>query len=448
MQEVRLRKTGWSSTIPAADACGPLRSVLCRSVSLLVCAWLLCAPVSAVALSRGIDLDPVTLPGMIEHVVRPGDCFAAILAANRVPTDEITRWHQAARPQFDLGHLDPGRTLRLLFDALGRLRALRYTVDADRTLVVERGTGDRLVPRMVELPVTVRTVGVRATVRSSFFAAARQAGLPDAIISQMVDLLSWEVSFKSDVHRGDRFRVLYEQRIGVDGRPRKPGRILAVDYRGRTESVAAYLYGSENGEPLYADDNGHLLNGAPLRYPLEFTRISSAFSQSRFHPILQLNRPHLGVDFAAPAGTPVRSIGPGTVQWAGVKGGFGNHVEIDHGKEFVSTYSHLQGIANGLTPGARVARGQLLGWVGQTGLATGAHLHFAIFAHGEYVDPLTIKHPPQLAAVESQPFAQLRTAMWSRLEALSQTPSAPSAPETGPTSLAQANGVGPITLTF
>jgi murein DD-endopeptidase MepM/ murein hydrolase activator NlpD len=227
--------------------------------------------------------------------------------------------------------------------------------------------------------------------------------------------------------------------------------VLAVEYDGRSDSAAAYLYEGEgaNAEATYVDAEGHPLDGAPLRFPLEFTRITSAFSDARLHPILHVNRPHLGVDFAAPVGTPVRAIGPGAVQFSGVQGGFGNHVELDHGDGFVSAYSHLQRIAPGLAPGAAVKRGQLVGWVGQTGLASGPHLHFAIFQDGEYLDPLAIRYPPQLGAVDEAAFARLRRTMSARLHALPQSsPAAPTAPDIGLPPLAQMASVGPITLTF
>jgi murein DD-endopeptidase MepM/ murein hydrolase activator NlpD len=167
------------------------------------------------------------------------------------------------------------------------------------------------------------------------------------------------------------------------------------------------------------------------------------------HPILHRNRPHLGVDLAAPSGTPVRAIGSGSVRFSGTQNGFGNHIEIDHGGGFVSAYSHLQGVAPEIGAGQPVSRGQLIGWVGQTGLATGPHLHFAIFEHGQYVDPLTIKYPPQLDAIDTIASAGWRRQLSARLHTLPQnSPLTPTAPEMGLPALAQASGVGPITLTF
>ncbi|MGH7788709.1 MAG: LysM peptidoglycan-binding domain-containing M23 family metallopeptidase [Candidatus Binatia bacterium] len=415
---------------------------------MLASALVLLLPLTAAALTRPSGADRATAARTVDHTVKPGECFAGILGTYGVGVDDIGRWARAARPKADFDVLSPGHTLRLSFDHAGQVRALRYDVDDEQRVSIERVAGDRLAARSEPLPVAVHEVGVRAVIKTTFYHAARQAGIPDPIISQMVDLLSWELTFKSDVHRGDRFRVVYETRTALDGRPLRPGRILAVDYAGRTESLAAYLYEGPDGS-TYVDDEGHRLDGAPLRYPLEFTRITSAFSQARFHPILRRTRPHRGVDFAAPSGTPVRAIGPGVVHSAGVKSGFGNHVELDHGREFVSAYSHLKGIAPGVRAGTRVQRGQLIGWVGQTGLATGPHLHFAIFERGEYVDPLTIKHPPQLAVVDRRVFKRLRHEMLAQLDSIAPGgPATASAPEIGLSPLAQADRVGPILLTF
>lgn len=448
MLDERLRKRGWLRAIPPADPCNTYLNVGCRSVLVLIAVSSVLAPSVAVAVSRAA-LDPVRPPAAtIVHTVQRGDSFAALLAMQGVARDAIARWRQAARPHADLGRLQPGRTLQLEHDGTGVLRAVRYDLDGERVLSIERRRDGRLVAQTQPVAAIVHAVAVHAVIERTFYQAARRAAIPDAIVSQLVDVLSWTLRFESDVHRGDRVRVLYEERTTPNGRPLKPGRVIAVEYRGRTVQLAAYLYGEENGEPVYVDGGGHRLNRTPLRYPLEFSRITSTFTQSRFHPMLLQNRPHLGVDFAAPAGTPVRAIAAGTVTWSAVKGGFGNHVEIDHGGELVSAYSHLQAIDAAVQVHRRVARGQLLGWVGQTGLATGPHLHFAVFDRGEYVDPLAMQWPRPLVEVDPAAFTRLRAALSARLRGdLAAVAAAPSAPEVG-LPLAKRATAGPIRLTF
>jgi len=423
--------------------------VLRRWTCIVFGALVLLAPVRGAALPRVSAADRAGLGRSVAHVIAPGDAFAALLAREGVPSDEIMRWHRAARALVDLARLTPGRALRLAFDGRGRLATLRYDLGGEERLAVERADTGALRARRESQPVRVRAVGARGVVGRSFPDAAMRAGIPDAITSQLVDLLSWRLDFKADLHRGDRFHVLWEQRTTLDGGLLKPGRVLAVEYVGRADSASAYWFApGDDGEGTYLDEAGRQLDGAPLRFPLEFTRISSAFSDARFHPILLRNRPHHGVDFAAPVGTPVRAIGPAVVRFAGVKAAFGNYVELDHGDDFISAYAHLQRIAPGVKTGARIARGALLGAVGQTGLATGPHLHFAIFAQGEYVDPLTIRYPPRFAAVDAEGFARVRRQMQARLNAIPRgSPVTPTAPERGPSPLALA-GRGPITLTF
>jgi murein DD-endopeptidase MepM/ murein hydrolase activator NlpD len=405
-------------------------------------------PVHAPALTR---LPSVARPAPARQVVLPiarGDTLEALLGRDGIARGEAARWQRAARPLADLHRLVGGRQLQLERAADGSLLTLRYELDGEERVVVEADARGRLTARREPLPVRVRTIGTRATVGRSIKDAALRAGIPEPVISQLVDLLGSRLDFKEDVHRGDRFGVLWEQRATPDGRLLRPGRIVAVEYEGRSESVAAYLFG-DGDEPTYVDAEGYPLGGAPLRYPLEFSHITSAFSDARMHPILHRDRPHLGIDLAAPSGTPVRAIGSGTVQFSGVQSGFGNHLEIDHGGGFVSAYSHLERFAPEIGAGRPVRRGQLIGWVGQTGLATGPHLHFAIFDDGQYVDPLTIKYPPQLGAIDATASAGLRRQLSARLRTLPQnSPLAPTAPEMGLPALAQASGVGPITLTF
>ncbi|HSQ01393.1 MAG TPA: peptidoglycan DD-metalloendopeptidase family protein [Candidatus Dormibacteraeota bacterium] len=424
------------------------RGAVLRWLLIVTSVLLVGAPVHAPALSR---MATVASPLVARHVVLQaalGDDIDALLRGQGIARDEVTRWRRAARPLADLRRLESGRTLQLDLDDAGRLLALRYELEGEERLTVDVDPRGRLAARREPLPVRVRTIGARGTVGGSIKDAALRAGIPEPVISQLVDLLSWRLDFKEDVHRGDRFRVLWEQRTTLEGRLLKPGRIVAVEYEGSSDSAAAYLL-KDGDEPTYIDDAGHPLDGAPLRYPLEFSRITSAFSDARMHPILHVNRPHNGVDFAAPTGTPVRAIGPGSVQFSGVQSGFGNHIEIAHGHGFVSAYSHLERIAPGVTTGMTVARGQLIGWVGQTGLATGPHLHFATFQDGQYIDPLSIKYPARFDALEVADTAALRRQLAARLRTLPQnSPATPTAPEMGLPALALASGVGPITLTF
>ena len=385
----------------------------------------------------------------VSQPIGAGDSFASVLGSYGLSAAEIQRWYRAARPKVDLRRIAIGSSLVLVFSPQGRLDQIAYDVDAEHRLILRRSGNRGLFAGLAERPVQIHVVGVRGVVRKTFYGSAQREGIPDAVISGMVDILGYRLDFSSDVHPGDRFRVLYEERTGEDGRLLKPGRVLAADFIGRSQSAAAFLYENASGDTTYVDEEGHALDRALLRYPLEFTRITSTFSKSRFHPILKKRRPHLGVDFAAPAGTPVRSIGAGVVTWAAWKGSLGRHVEVDHGGGLVSAYSHLKGIDRAVHSGAKVKRGQLLGWVGQTGLATGPHLHFAIFENGHYTNPLKMKRTTQLTQVDPQQFEHLRTALVERLRALpGDYRPASSTPPIVLSALAQARRLGPVILTL
>lgn len=399
---------------------------------------------AAAAAAEVVQLGKVA--NTVTHVVTRGETLGGILGGYGVGSSEARRWWSAARPKRDLSRLSVGNTLDLSFSADRTLMALSYSIDREDKVVVEND-GANLRARIESRAFRVEAVGVRGGVQTTFFAAALRAGLPKAIISQMVDLLAQKINFSADIRPGDRFRVLYEKRSDAEGHELKPGALLAAEYRGQRHSLSTFLYSDGEGHNSYLDSDGRALDGSLLRYPLEFTRISSAFSYSRFHPILKYRRPHLGVDFAAPIGTPVRSVGSGKVRWAAWKGGLGRHVEVDHGDGLVSAYSHLRSIAPVARPGAVVERGEVIGWVGKSGSATGPHLHFAIFDKGKYINPLNARRVATMAKVDPARFAKQRDQLAQNLRAAttSQRPSDLPVPFSA---LAQARHLEPLSLTL
>ena len=380
------------------------------------------------------------------YVVKRGDTLSRILAGRGVPQREIAQWGSAMRGATKAKRLllHSGHVVTLQFARRGGLETLAYQLDAQTQVIVQRN-GRRLSGRTEALPVKISVAGAQGVVDRNFHRAARRAGVPDQVISRMADILGWEFDFRR-VQRGDRFRVVYERRVTTDGRVLPPGKILAAEIQGARRTVQAFYY-QDGKETLYVDGKGRTLTQSLLRYPVEFTRISSVFARRRFHPILKKPRPHNGVDFAAPTGTPVRAAGDGKVAWAGRNGDYGNHVAVEHDKAVVTTYSHLRGIARGLRRGARVHQGQIIGWVGQTGLATGPHLHFALFRNKQYLNPLTarvalhqqVRHP-----------ARFRAAKQALLKQLASVPLPPTAGVAEPVTLAGLapwQRLGPVSLT-
>ena len=378
------------------------------------------------------------------HQVQRGETLSSILLGYGLRQREIAQWDAALQRAAGKVALTPGRVVTLEFKSPSQLASLSYAVDNQTRAVIER-SGRTLRGRTEPLAVKVSVAGAQGVVEKNFHLAAMQAGIPDGVISRMADILGWEFDFRH-VRRGDRFRVVYERRVSADGRVLPPGKVLAAEIRSGRHTVQAFYY-DDDGEGIYVDAHGTALTQSFLRYPVEFTSISSVFSSQRFHPILKTNRPHNGVDFAAPPGTPVRAAGDGVVSWAGRNGEYGNHVAIDHGDGMVTTYSHLRGIAAGLQAGERVRQGQVIGFVGQTGLATGPHLHFALFHDQLYMNPLTARVTLRRSVRNPARFQLARQTLLTQLVNVPlPPPTAPAEPITV-AGLATWHRLGVVTLT-
>jgi murein DD-endopeptidase MepM/ murein hydrolase activator NlpD len=211
------------------------------------------------------------------------------------------------------------------------------------------------------------------------------------LILRMSDVYAWTIDFYG-LQKGDDFRVIYEQ-ILVDSIPVSSDRIIAALFRSGNRNFYAFYFEQDNDKG-YFDDNGQSLRRSFLKAPLHFSRISSRYSRARMHPILRIVRPHFGVDYSAPRGTPVVALGDGRVSEAGWKGGYGRFISIRHNSVYTSSYAHLSGYAKGIKAGSSVKQGDLIGYVGSSGLSTGSHLDFRVYRNGTPVDPLKIESPP------------------------------------------------------
>lgn len=342
------------------------------------------------ALGDGVE------PGDGEKIVtvRSGDTFLGLLGRNGVPKGEALTWYRSSRGVFNLARLKVGRDLTLSFGDHGELTGLEYEIDRLTVFLAERGEDGDIVARRAEVPSTTEVRGLAGTVASSITADCLAAGVPSRVVRQMASIFASKVDFKH-LQKGDAFRVLYEVKITEAGDEIPTGsQVLAAEVETRGKSHTALRTIGSKGDRTYVDLEGLPLQSVPsdsqLRYPVEFTRISSRFSHSRLHPKTRRRRPHLGVDFAAPHGTPVRAVADGRIEYAKWHGGMGRTVRIDHGRnlKYDSMYGHLTRYARGIKSGKRVRRGEVIGYVGSTGLATGPHLHFSLVHGKRYVDPL------------------------------------------------------------
>ncbi len=342
------------------------------------------------------DLAAETEPVYVaaSDTVRRGDTFSAVLMRNRVSVQEIGRILEANRriQYFSPRNLQPGQVVTVTRDEYGRFQKLRMEVSYDEIYVFESRDDSMLAyPEDIDREIRLRKLG--GEVHSTFDEALLGAGGDYRLSLKLADLFAYDVDFYTDVHRGDRFEVLVEERY-ANGRRVGFGEILYGEYVGKeaaAEAVWFKLDGSRKG--AHYDMKGQALRKSFLKSPLNYRRISSTFG-SRFHPILKKWRPHHGVDYAAAAGTPVVAVADGSVHSAGWKGGYGKAITLRHAGKSETIYGHLSKFAKDVHSGARVRQGQVIGYVGQTGLATGPHLHYELIQDGKRIDPLKVKNLP------------------------------------------------------
>ena len=326
-----------------------------------------------------------------EERVRRGDTLGSLLARLGVDDAAAQNFVRTDTRARALYQLRPGKSLRVRTDGDGRLLSLRYPAQNGELVAIDRA-GDGFVAQSTPGEATV-SLELRANeVRSSLFAAADAVGLPDVVTMQLADIFSGDVDFLHDLRRGDRFSVLYEVRR-IDGEPAGAGRIVAAEFINKGVAYRAFLWRAPDGTENYYGEDGRSLKKAFLHSPVEFTRITSGFSLARLHPFLHTRRAHKGVDFAAPSGTPVHAAGSGKVTVAGRQGGYGNVVMLQHAGAYSTVYAHLSRFAPGLKPGVRVSQGDVIGYVGMTGWATGPHLHYEFRVDTVQKNPMTIALP-------------------------------------------------------
>ena len=333
-----------------------------------------------------------------QDTLRAGETISELLARADLASLEAHALLGELQDVHDPRRLRPGSVIsyRKSFET-GTIRGMELRIDADRTLNMRR-RGESWAGSVEEVPVRADSVVLSGTVESSLYSALVNGdgeGVPAAERRGVADVLAdrifaWQLDFSRDLRPGDRFRILYERMVRPDGTSRA-SRVLGVQFDINDHEYDAYLYRSPDGWEDYYSADGESLRRAFLRAPLEFRRISSAFSTSRFHPVLKRNRPHWGIDYAASSGTPVRAVGDGVIRKAGWGNGYGNVVEISHKRGYSSRYAHLRAFAKGLRSGSRVKQGDLVGYVGATGLATAPHLHYEFHAAGRPVNPNAIK---------------------------------------------------------
>jgi len=315
-----------------------------------------------------------------------------------------------------LTRLKVGQVVEFELDEDGQLQTLQTKLSDLESLALSRGAKGFEFKREVVKP-DVQQAYTHGTIRSSLFLSAKRAGLSHGLTMDLANIFGYDIDFAMDIREGDEFELIYEKKV-VNGKQVGTGDILSARFTNRGKTYTAVRYTNKQGSTSYYNANGESMRKAFIRTPVDFARISSRFSTGRKHPILNKIRAHKGVDYAAPHGTPIKAAGDGRVTLAGRHGGYGNTVIIQHGQRYRTLYAHMQGFAKGIRNGANVKQGQIIGYIGTTGLSTGPHLHYEFQVNGVHVDPLSQKLPmaDPIAASEKQRFMQLSKPLMAKMD--------------------------------
>lgn len=338
---------------------------------------------------------------VIEETIKKNELLGDILYQYNVPAKLIHQISNLPRHVFDVRKVAANKKYTIICeqDSLMRAKALVYEPNAFDYVIMR--FDDSLSVDVCQRDITIVEKGISGVIRSSLSETIEELHITHELTNKFVDIFAWQVDFQR-LQVGDKFKLLYEE-IQVEGQPVGIEKINGIYFQHFGTDYYAYPF--DQGEGLdYFDDEGKSLRKALLKYPIEFTRISSRYNLNRFHPVQKRWKAHLGTDFAAPTGTPIRSVGDGLVEEAQYKSNNGNYVKIRHNATYTTQYLHMSRIAQGVHSGTRVRQGQLIGYVGSTGLATGAHLCYRFWRNGVQVDALRIELPP------SQPIKQNKQA--------------------------------------
>ena len=348
-------------------------------------------------------------------VLQPGDAAISALGKLGFPFAEVMEMSRASKPVFSLRQVRAGQAFSRV-DQDSQVHVY-YEVDSKQRLHLYASAENSWQAEMKPRSIHRRQVRASGVIEDSLFSAAVEAGMDERTTMNLIDIFSWDVDFARDLRSGDSFSVLYEEQF--DDRGKLLGTVIrAAEFKNQGETYQAIRHTLANGNTEYFSPDGSSMRKTYLKSPVKFSRISSRFSTSRKHPVLGYTRAHRGVDYAAATGTPIRAIGDGRVVFSAWKGGYGRFVEIRHTNSAHSTaYAHLRKYGRGIKRGVRVKQGQIIGYVGMSGLATGPHLHFEFRVRGRATNPLAVKHSPAkpVPTEEMAAFQQTASAMLGQL---------------------------------
>lgn len=328
--------------------------------------------------------------------VQPGDTLLELLSAGGLSHNDAVAVSDAMSQYYRPTRIRPGQELRFIFQSSDQLSGparIEVTTSAREQIVVTRST-EGVQAERIESPLETREVVAEGRVLTSLYAAGRDAGLSNVVLMQLIGLLAFEVDFQRQIHPGDRFRILYEERYTEEGDFVETGELLAAEIELRHDTIRMYRFADRNGRTEYYDADGTTIRKTLLRTPIDGARITSGYGYRR-HPIRGYSHLHRGIDFAGPIGTPVYAAGTGEIVRLRFTRGYGNHLVIRHRNGYQTLYAHMNGFARGIGYGQSVEQGQLIGYLGNTGVSTGPHLHYEVYYNGRNVNPASLDFPPE-----------------------------------------------------
>ncbi len=353
----------------------------------------------------------------ISGKIEKGETLFDIFRKYHLDLGDLFRIREASADIYKLKDVCPHRSYKIVVDGRDRIESFAYSIDDDTILNItttDSGYSAEKIP--VKYEKRIRYIG--GIIRDNLVSSMNDNSGDLTLAMKLSDIFAWDIDFTTDLRDGDVFKIVVEG-LYRNGEFRKFGNILSAEFINNGTVYRAYRF-EDNGKADYYNEAGRSLRRAFLKAPLSFRRISSTFSNRRFQPILKIWRPHHGVDYAAPRGTPVSAAGDGTVVFAGRRGGYGNLIELRHMNGYTTYYGHLSRIGKGIRRGEKVTQGEVIGYVGSTGLSTGPHLHYEMRIHNRPVNPLSVKipHGSPVPRKEMAEFGKTRYGMDSRLDSI------------------------------
>lgn len=343
---------------------------------------------------------------LVRGAIQPGETITSLLGHIFTP-QQIHNLNQQCKEVFPLSKLCAGQDYRLALKD-GTFERFEYDIDNEEQLIILESEEGFDISRTA-IPYTVAQQLINGTITSSLFGAVIATGESESLALNMADIFAWDIDFIRDIQSGDSFQVLVEKRFR-DGKQAGYGRILAATFTNCGETYRGFLFKDGERSPAYYDENGKSLRKAFLKAPLSFSRISSGYTMRRLHPITKTYKPHPAIDYAAPTGTPIKTVGDGVVVKSTYNRFNGNYVKIRHPGSWATMYNHMSRFGRGIKVGKKVRQGQIIGYVGSTGRSTGPHLDFRMYKNGRTVNPLRVKSP-SVAPVSSEQMAAFKTSI-------------------------------------